>query len=64
VVAVRLLGCETAVTPAGKRTLRLLARTLGMPVFGAIKPLMKSHYSKLGFDPAFRRVIVEASELV
>jgi hypothetical protein len=26
VVAVRLLGCETAVSPCGKRTLRLLAQ--------------------------------------
>jgi hypothetical protein len=64
VVAVRLLGCETAVSPGGKQTLRLLARTLRIPVFGAIKPLMKSHYDKLGFDPAFAKVLVEASELV
>ena len=64
VVAVRLLGCETAVSPSGKRTLRLLARTLRVPVFGAIKPLMKSHYDKLGFNPAFAQILVEASELV
>lgn len=64
VVAVRLLGCETAVSPGGKRTLRLLARTLRIPVFGAIKPLMKSHYGELGFSPAFSQVLVEASELV
>src|SRR5213083_1983610 len=57
VVAVRLLGCETAVSPSGKRTLRLLARTLGIPVFGAIKPLMKSHYDQLGFNPAFANVL-------
>src|SRR5262245_26355693 len=63
VSAVRLLGCETAVTPAGKRTLRLLARTLRLPVFGAIKPLGKSHHDELGFNPAFNRVLVEASEL-
>ncbi len=64
VVAVRLLGCETAVSPGGKQTLRLLARTLRLPVFGASKPLMKSHYDQLGFDPAFARVLVEASGLV
>lgn len=64
VVAVRLLGCETAVSPGGKRTLRLLARTLRIPVFGSIKPLMKSHYDKLGFNPAFAHILVEASELV
>ncbi len=64
VVAVRLLGCQTAVSPGGRRTRRLLARTLRIPVFGAIKPLMKSHYDKLGFDPAFTQVLAEASELV
>ena len=63
VIAVRLLGCETAVSVAGKRTLRLLARTLGIPVFGAIKPLMKTHYDRLGFDPAFAHVLVEASQV-
>ena len=63
VVAVRLLGCETAVSPSGKRTLRLLARTLRLPVFGTLKPLMKSHYDKLGFNPAFAHILVEASEV-
>ena len=63
VVAVRLLGCETAASPGGKRTLRLLARTLLLPVFGTIRPLMKSHYDQLGFNPAFAHVLVEASEL-
>ena len=64
VIAVRLLGCETAVSPVGQRTLRLLARTLRTPVFGARRPLMKSHYDRLGFNPAFARVLVEASALV
>lgn len=63
VVAVRLLGCETAVSPGGKRTLRFLARTLRIPVFGTLKPLMKSHYDKLGFNPAFAHILAEASEL-
>ena len=59
----RLLGCETAVSRSGRRTLRLLACTLRIPVFGATKPLLKSHYDQLGFDPAFASVLVEASEL-
>lgn len=63
VIAVRLLGCETAVSPGDKRTLRFLAHTLRIPVFGAIRPLMKSHYDQLGFDPAFAHVLVEAAEL-
>jgi hypothetical protein len=60
---VRLLGCETAVSPGGQRTLRLLAQTLRVPVFGATRPLMKSHYDERGFNPAFARVVVEAAEL-
>ena len=36
----------------------------GPPVFGATRPLMKSHYDERGFNPAFTRVLVEASELV
>ena len=63
VAAVRLLGCETAVSSGGQRTLRLLSRALGLPVFGTLKPLMKSHYNAYGFNPAFARVLVEASEL-
>jgi hypothetical protein len=63
VVAVRLLGCETAVSNCGRRTLRLLSRTLGLPVFGATRPLMKSHYDERGFNPAFAQVLVEASAL-
>jgi hypothetical protein len=63
VVAVRLLGCETAVSSGGQRTLRLLASTLRMLVFGATKPLMKSHYDELGFNPAFAHVLVEAAEV-
>ena len=64
VVAVRLLGCETAVSPAGQRTLRLLSDTLRIPVFGATKPLMKSHYDELGFNPAFAHLLVEATAAV
>lgn len=64
VVTVRLLGCETAVTAGGQRTLRLLAHTLGLPVYGSIRPLLKSHYDQLGFNPAFAHVLVEGSSAV
>jgi hypothetical protein len=63
ITAVRLLACETAVTAAGRRTLRLLARTLALPVFGTTRRLMKSHYDRHGFAPAFAAILVEASEL-
>lgn len=56
---VRLLGCETAVTSTGRRTLRGLAYTLGLPVFGTKKVLYKSHYNALGFEAAFEGVLVE-----
>lgn len=59
--AVRLLGCETAVTPTGRRTLRGLAHTLRLPVFGTTKALYKSHYDALGFDAAFEGVLAEAA---
>lgn len=64
VTALRLLGCETAVSWGGQRTLRLLARTLRLPVFGTMRPLLKSHYDERGFNPAFAQVLVEASEWV
>jgi hypothetical protein len=61
--AVRLLGCETAVSDAGQRTLRMLAQTLRMPVFGTLRPLLRSHANAGGFNPRFSHVLVEASAL-
>jgi hypothetical protein len=63
VVAVRLLGCETAVTDGGRRTLRMLARTLRLPVYGTLVQLTKSHSTAEGFDPTFAHILVEASAL-
>jgi hypothetical protein len=63
VTAVRLLGCETATTDAGQRTLRMLAHTLQLPVFGTTKPLLKSHSNSAGFDPAFAHLLIEATAL-
>jgi hypothetical protein len=61
ITAVRLLGCETAVTEAGRRTLRLLTATLRVPVYGTSKPLMKSHSDAAGFSSAFSHLLIEAS---
>jgi hypothetical protein len=58
-----LLGCETAVTDAGQRTLRMLSQTLRLAVFGTCKPLLKSHSDSAGFNPAFAHILVEASAL-
>lgn len=61
--AVRLLGCETAVLPAGQRTMVRLSRVLGVPVFGTIKMIGGAHYDTGGFHPRFHRLLVEASSL-
>src|SRR5262245_17647358 len=61
--AVRLLGCETAVTDAGHRTIRMLARALGMPVYGTLVPLVDRHWQGDLFNPAFAHLLVEASAL-
>jgi hypothetical protein len=63
VTAMRLLGCETAVSPGAQRTLRLLRRMLQLPVYGTTRTLMKSHYDEHGFNPAFAHVLIEAAEL-
>lgn len=57
-LSLRLLGCETAVSPSGMRTLRMLADILGLPVFGSRKRLSRTHYTARGFDPRFGAVLV------
>jgi hypothetical protein len=61
--AVRLLGCETAVMPAGQRAMVRLSRALGVPVYGTIKMIGGAHYDTRGFHPRFHRLLVEASQL-
>jgi hypothetical protein len=60
-VCLRLLGCETARSPSGQRTMRLLAAVLELPVYGTRKRLSRMHNTELGFDPAFAHVLVEAA---
>ncbi|NVB83144.1 MAG: hypothetical protein HOV81_32520 [Kofleriaceae bacterium] len=63
VVSLRLLGCETASRPPGKRTIQRLARVLRLPVYGTTKPIMKSHYTAEGFNPAFAHLLRESAQL-
>jgi hypothetical protein len=58
IVQVRLLGCESATKPSGRLTMARLSRTLGVPVFGATKPLIKSHFDRHGFNPAFEHILL------
>lgn len=60
-VSVRLLGCETAVSPSGQRTLRMLADILGLPVFGSRKRLSRTHHTATGFNPLFESVLIRAA---
>ncbi|WP_069160038.1 hypothetical protein [Nocardia altamirensis] len=64
IVAVRLLGCDTATTDAGCRTLRMLSRTLRLPVYGTLVPLLNGHYTEAGFNDAFVHQLVAADALV
>jgi hypothetical protein len=41
----------------------MLSWTLGLPVYGTLVPLLKSHSDAGGFDPAFAHVLVEAADL-
>jgi hypothetical protein len=59
----RLLGCQTAVTEAGQRTIRMLARTLRTPVWGTRVPLLDAHSTVDGFNPAFAHLLVCSAEL-
>jgi hypothetical protein len=58
----RLIGCETAMSPSGQRTMRLLTCVLRMPVYGTRKRISRTHHNELGFDPVFRHVLVEARQ--
>jgi hypothetical protein len=58
----RLLGCETAMSPSGQRTMRILTSVLGIRVYGSRKRLSRMHHTELGFDPRFQHVLVEAVE--
>jgi hypothetical protein len=51
------------VTDAGRRTLRMLARTLRLPVFGTLVPLLKNHSTADGFNPKYAHLLIEASAL-
>ncbi len=62
-VSLRLLGCETGVSPSGLRTLRLLADILGLPVVGSRKSLSRTHYTATGFNPLFGPVLVVSAPI-
>lgn len=58
ITAVRLLGCHTATSPIGQRTMHRLARVLDVPVYGSRTALLRSHYGAEGLLPIFDRCLV------
>jgi hypothetical protein len=63
IYAVRLLGCRTAETAQGRRTIRALSEILGLEVYGTTGLLFANHYDDAGFDPAWRFLLIGASDL-
>jgi hypothetical protein len=61
--ALRLLGCETAVTPVGQRTIKRLAGMLEMPVYGTRKRIGSHHYNTAGFASTFDYLLIESADL-
>lgn len=60
---IRLLGCETAVTAAGRATIRKLSEILGVEVCGTRHMLSSDHYKHSGFNPESEHVLVSSNEL-
>lgn len=60
-VCVRLIGCETARSASGQRTLRLLAAIIDLPVHGTRARISRMHNTGRGFDPRFHHLLVEVA---
>ncbi|MDQ3367511.1 MAG: hypothetical protein M3680_18985 [Myxococcota bacterium] len=61
--AVRLLGCQTADTTAGRDTMTALANILGVEVYGSTELLYSAHYDAGGFREECSHVLICASDL-
>lgn len=61
--AVRLLGCNTAATPAGRRTITTLADILGLEVHGTSNMIYGGHYDEHGFAHRWRFLLVSSSDI-
>ena len=61
--AVRLLGCNTATTAAGRATIRKLAELLELEVFGASQLLCSAHWAAAGLRSEWSFLLAEARQL-
>jgi len=62
IVAIRLLGCETAVMEGGRLTLIALADTTGLEVFGTNQMISAAHCDAAGFRDDYRHVLVSSRD--
>jgi hypothetical protein len=60
---VRLLGCSTACTEAGRNTLLALSQILGMQVCGTSNMTFANHYDAHGFNPEWRFLLVSSTDI-
>ncbi|MCX5747218.1 MAG: hypothetical protein NT062_32510 [Proteobacteria bacterium] len=63
ITALRLLGCRTADTGAGRATILALADLLGVEVFGTRGLIYAAHYDARGFADERRYALVGSREL-
>src|SRR5689334_8226105 len=61
--AVRLLGCQTAETAAGRATICKLSEILGAPVLGTRQMLSSAHYDARGLRAESAHALVSSDEL-
>jgi hypothetical protein len=63
VYALRLIGCATASTEAGRATICALASILDLEVYGTTTLVYSAHYGPEGFKREWSNVLVAASDL-
>lgn len=63
VTDMRLIGCETASSAAGRATILALADLLGMPVFGTQQPVHAVHFGREGFRNRYRYLLISDAAL-
>lgn len=61
--AVRLLGCATATTEAGRATLVALADIIGLPVYGTSASLSEAHYDREGLRDVCAHLLVSDDDV-
>ncbi len=58
--AVRLLGCETAMTHAGQDAIRALTDILGVRVLGTVRPVYAAHFGATGLLDRYELMLCDA----